>query len=193
MLSSIKQRLDREDEGFTLIELMVVVLIIAILLAIAIPTFLSARDSANSRAAESNLRNALTAEQEYYTNNQAFSATPASMSATENNLSWVTADATTNPSNAIVVAVGTNSNTDDTVFLGARGADGKCYEEMQINEATTAVPAGTYFQVWKPAAPSSGSLTCTFGSTVPTTLTPTTTSATAANSTAEPTAWYTSW
>src|SRR5829696_589473 len=37
--------------GFTLIELMVVVLIIAILIAIAIPTFLGARSRAQDRAA----------------------------------------------------------------------------------------------------------------------------------------------
>ena len=49
MLSTIKQRLERDDDqGFTLIELMVVVLIIAILLAIAIPTFLGAKNTANS-------------------------------------------------------------------------------------------------------------------------------------------------
>ncbi|MDE3206718.1 MAG: prepilin-type N-terminal cleavage/methylation domain-containing protein, partial [Acidobacteriota bacterium] len=53
MLSSIKERRDRDEEGFTLIELMVVVLIIAILLAIAIPTFLGARNGANARAAQS--------------------------------------------------------------------------------------------------------------------------------------------
>ena len=41
MLATLRKRFDREDEGFTLIELMVVVLIIAILLAIAIPTFLA--------------------------------------------------------------------------------------------------------------------------------------------------------
>jgi type IV pilus assembly protein PilA len=53
------QRRDN-DKGFTLIELMVVVLIIAILLAIAIPTFLGAQNKAKDRSAQSSARNALT-------------------------------------------------------------------------------------------------------------------------------------
>ena len=62
MLTIARQRLQKDDEdGFTLIELMVVVLIIAILLAIAIPTFLGAQDRARDRGAQSELRNALTA------------------------------------------------------------------------------------------------------------------------------------
>src|SRR6266404_429918 len=55
------------EEGFTLIELMVVVLIIAILIAIAIPQFLGARSRAQDRAAQSSLRNALTAAKTAYT------------------------------------------------------------------------------------------------------------------------------
>ncbi len=45
----------RHDDGFTLIELMVVVMIIAVLLAIAIPSFLGFRKSAQDRAAQASL------------------------------------------------------------------------------------------------------------------------------------------
>ena len=44
------------QEGFTLIELMIVILIIAILVAIAVPVFLSARSSAQRRTCQANLR-----------------------------------------------------------------------------------------------------------------------------------------
>ncbi|HUO49782.1 MAG TPA: prepilin-type N-terminal cleavage/methylation domain-containing protein, partial [Acidimicrobiales bacterium] len=56
------------EEGFTLIELMVVLLIIAILLAIAIPTFLGVTNSASDRASQSNLTTALTEAKAIYQN-----------------------------------------------------------------------------------------------------------------------------
>ncbi|MCL4449154.1 MAG: prepilin-type N-terminal cleavage/methylation domain-containing protein [Actinobacteria bacterium] len=48
------------EEGFSLIELAVVLLIMAIMMAIAIPTFLGVRSSADNRKSQTNLTNALT-------------------------------------------------------------------------------------------------------------------------------------
>ena len=76
MFERLSRRFARDERGFTLIELMVVVLIIAILIAIAIPTFLGARQRAQDRAAQSNVRNALTAEKTFFTDSQPRSRYP---------------------------------------------------------------------------------------------------------------------
>lgn len=49
-------RFFRNEKGFTLIELMVVILIIGILVAIAVPIFNNARASAQRRTCQANLR-----------------------------------------------------------------------------------------------------------------------------------------
>lgn len=81
MFEALSKRLHRDERGFTLIELMVVVLIIAILIAIAIPTFLGARKKAQDRAAQSDLRTALVTAQAYYTDNETFLDTDAATTA----------------------------------------------------------------------------------------------------------------
>src|SRR3954453_8850319 len=98
---------DGSDDGFTLIELMVVVLIIAILIAIAIPTFLGAQNRARDRGAQSNLRNALTAAKTVATDNsgQFDQVDVAALTAAEGSLSF-TASAPTTWAKEIVVGGG---------------------------------------------------------------------------------------
>ncbi len=61
----------RRKGGFTLIEIMIVVLIIAVLLAIAIPNFLRARETSRAKACTGNLRQIETAKEQWAMDNQA--------------------------------------------------------------------------------------------------------------------------
>ncbi len=64
----------RSEKGFTLIELLVVVAIIGILAAIAIPQFAEYKTRAFNSRAQSDLRNALTAEEAYFVDNEEYAA-----------------------------------------------------------------------------------------------------------------------
>jgi prepilin-type N-terminal cleavage/methylation domain-containing protein len=169
MLTAVNERSHREEDGFTLIELMVVLLIIAILLAIAIPTFLGARNTANARSTQENLRNALTAEQESWTANQTFAT---SLASTEVAITWETSApvqgahdvyATTWNFSATPTQVTTAGVSSDSVMLEGWAKDDNCYAIFQSDNATTDFTA--YIQV---AASSSGCGTINPPGAVPT-------------------------
>jgi type IV pilus assembly protein PilA len=142
MLDMLRKRRD-EEGGFTLIELMVVVLIIAILLAIAIPTFLGARQRAQDRAAQSNLRNAFTAEKVYYTDNQAYTEDVSALSDLEKSITWVNTGTPAAGSREVLVEVQSSaSGTDDIVCLTAKSASGKTFVLADIASGSN---AGTYY------------------------------------------------
>lgn len=85
------ERLSVEHEdGFSLIELMTVVLIIALMIAIALPTYLGARTRAADKAIQTDMRTGLAAALAYYSetaNWDGFDATQARDE--EPRLAWV--------------------------------------------------------------------------------------------------------
>jgi type IV pilus assembly protein PilA len=69
--------LNKNQRGFTLIELMIVIAIIGILAAIAIPQFSAYRTRSYNAAANSDLRNAVTAQEAYFQDELIYSAAVA--------------------------------------------------------------------------------------------------------------------
>jgi type IV pilus assembly protein PilA len=63
-----KERADG-DRGFTLIELLVVVVIIGVLVAIATPVYMNYRKGAANKSAQADVRGAIAAIEQYYTDN----------------------------------------------------------------------------------------------------------------------------
>lgn len=133
MLTLARTRLRDDEDGFTLIELMVVVLIIAILLAIAIPTFLGAQDRARDRGAQSDLRNGITAAKTIatddageFTNVDAveLQATEGALNfdtATEDDFITVVGGGTTTPTEVLLY----NQSASDTWFAISTNAQGE--------------------------------------------------------------------
>jgi type IV pilus assembly protein PilA len=138
MLKNIRTKM-QDDKGFTLIELMVVVLIIAILIAIAIPTFLGLRRRAQDRAAQSDLRNALTAAKAFYTDDETYDGfTVAEGELIEPSLNWDTA---ADPDFVTIQAI---EHNDQAITFSRMSASGTafCITDSTVGDAADG--PGTY-------------------------------------------------
>lgn len=63
------KRKNTKRQGFTLVEIMIVVLIIGILLAIAVPNFIKARETSRTKTCIANLRQYESAKEQYIMEN----------------------------------------------------------------------------------------------------------------------------
>jgi type IV pilus assembly protein PilA len=78
--------ISKRDEGFTLIEVMIVVAIIAVLAAIAIPQLSAHRTKSYNTAAVSDLKNAAIAQEAYYVDNRCYTNNISNLTASPYNL-----------------------------------------------------------------------------------------------------------
>ena len=142
MFKAIHDRLNRDDKGFTLIELMVVVLIIAILIAIAIPTFLGARKRAQDKQAQSNIRNALTAEKTFYVDKQIYTQTATDLTPIESSLVFTGTDAATHQVKPTLEDAATAGDSQG-VCLESKSKSGTMFALVDITSGST---AGDYYK-----------------------------------------------
>jgi len=142
------------EAGFTLIELMVVLLIMGILLAIAIPTFLSVTGSAKKTAAQSNLTDAVTSATAIYTSTQAFPTTNQALATalhkTQSTITFIISTIPKATAGKNVISVARSSST---VVMASLDAKTVCWIAA-VNEGgakTGNIPVGDSYYAVKTA------------------------------------------
>jgi type IV pilus assembly protein PilA len=119
----------KDEHGFTLIELMTVILIIAVLLVIALPTFLGARTQAHDRSAQADIRNAFAAEKAYYSDTLTYTTDPAAMTAIEAAITYLDGDT---PLITGVAYLHLHAGPNE-IFVSAMSESGTCWYLREID------------------------------------------------------------
>jgi type IV pilus assembly protein PilA len=137
-------RAKKDDEGFTLIELLVVVVIIGVLVAIAVPVYLNYREGAADKSAQSDVRGAISAMEQYYTDNgNSYPASALSQAATFNLGSSTTAKVTLSDKSVLSIVV--NGSTYKICARNTGGSTNRYYVyDSNAGGSVQGVTSGTF-------------------------------------------------
>ena len=129
VLQATDTSLVRDERGFTLIELMTVVMIIGVLVVIGLPTFLGARTRAYDRATHSDIRNAFAAEKAFYSDSATYTTNPATMTAIEAAITYLAGDT---PLVTDVVYLDLDP-IPNTIYVSAMSESGTCFYLREVD------------------------------------------------------------
>jgi type IV pilus assembly protein PilA len=147
MLWTALRRLRDEEDGFTLVELMVVVMILAILIVMGLPTFLGVKSRFQDRGAQTDLRNAVLSARIMFTDNATFTSATSGVSGLVTivpNMCYVAGTAATKSvdTGTVVCASGAGSgsisvNSNATQFMAARlSSSQSCFVILDATSGT---------------------------------------------------------
>ncbi len=130
----LRQAAKRNGQGFTMIELLMVVTIIGILMAIAIPTFVGTRGRASDRATQTLVRNLLVSAKAADIDG---TGDAAAVQADEPSLHVVAPDTEGFATKSQVSVRVDKTGGDSYVILASRSASGRCFALLEPVGATT--------------------------------------------------------
>ena len=139
MILKLRQRMAQEESGFTLVELLVVMLILGLLAAIAIPAFFNQQNKAKDADAKSAVRTAETAMETFNTSNNG-SYVGATAGAPTDALNQI--EPTLNDAGANLEVLSANAK-DYTISVRSTGGAQNYYEIHRAADGTTTLSCGT--------------------------------------------------
>jgi len=137
----------RNERGFSLVELLTVVMIMGILAAIAVPTFAGSKRNGQDALAQTSLRTGLSAQRTYYVDYQAYTTDVGTLRQIESQLDFETTDAR---ESGVMAAVG-GTPAEQAVVLVSTSESGNQFCLMNIATTLTAgvngqTAPGTYYK-----------------------------------------------
>jgi len=119
-----------EAHGYSMVELMVILVIIGILVAIGIPALIGSQGRSQDRAVQSDIRNVYSVEKIFYSDRANYTDDPLALAAEEPGFSYIAADTPVTIGEMYV-----HLEPGNIIYISAKSASGDCFYLRDTNGA----------------------------------------------------------